>query len=130
MIIRYTYGSGKQAVGGNICAHCGATPVQNVLCSIECEKPISTGEHSWLFWAFFGLLNLPLTLFYSLIKREPTIVSKGKSLEFNLALCPSCQRAGLGADSLKDILRREPAFAHLLAQYPAAQVFKGTPIHN
>jgi hypothetical protein len=129
LVIRYLYGSGKEAVGGNACACCDATPVDRVLCFIECEKP-ATAEHSWLFWVFFGLMSLPLAIFYYFVKREPKVLSEGKVLEFHLSLCSACRKAALGSDSLQEVLRREPVFARLLVKYPTARVWQGAAVRK
>jgi hypothetical protein len=128
LVIRYPYGSGKEVVGGDTCAWCGATPSEPVLCFIECEKPVNKGEHSWLFWVLFGLWNLPLATFYYLVRREPKVVSEGKTLEFRLALCSPCQKAALGTNSLPQVLRKAPVFARLFDKYPEARVCASAPV--
>jgi hypothetical protein len=130
LVIRYLYGSGKEVVGGNACLICDATPVVPVLCFIECEKPMSKGEHSWLFWIFFGLFNLTLALFYYFVRREPKIVSEGKAFEFRVALCSPCQKASLGDNTLQESLRREPVFARLFDKYPDARVWPSAPLQK
>jgi hypothetical protein len=127
MVIRYVYGSGKEAFGGDTCAQCGATPVDRVLCFVECEKPIRKGDHSWFFWVFFMLMAPAYALVYSFLKREPKVVSEGKALEFYMALCSACQKAAAGSDSLQKVLRREEVFARLLDKYPAATVSTSLP---
>jgi len=92
------------------------------MCHIECEKPIRKGEHSWLFWLFFGLLAPVYALFYSLVKREPEVVSEGTMLEVLISLCSSCQERTPGAHALKEALCREQDFARLFDKFPYARV--------
>jgi hypothetical protein len=127
MVIRYVYGSGKEAFGGDKCARCGATPVGRILCFIECEKPIRKGELSWFSWVFLGLLAPAYALLYTAIKREPKVVSEGKALEFYIALCPSCQKPALSPQCLRELLRREEVFARLLDKYPEAVIGMSAP---
>jgi hypothetical protein len=125
LVVRYEYGSGKEAVGGDACACCSGVPVNRVLCFIECEKPRSKGEHSWLFWICISLLSLPWAFLYYVVRLgQRSEMTEGKSFEFYLSLCSSCREAPLEGDLLRKIVRQEPAFARLLAKYPAAKVWR------
>ena len=120
MVIRHVYGSGDPEISGRACALCASGPVHQVLCRIECEKPVRRGEHSWLFWLFFGLLAPAYAIFYSFVKGEPEVVSEGTVLEVLLPLCSSCLKQKPGA--AKEALRRHPDFARLFDKFPAAKV--------
>jgi hypothetical protein len=124
MVIRYVYGSGKEAVGGDACACCSGVPVDRVLCLVECEKPQSKGQHSWLFWIFMGLFSLPWAFIYYVVRLGQRLeMTEGKSFEFYLSLCSSCQKPALEGDLLRKIVCQEPAFARLFAKYPEAKVW-------
>jgi hypothetical protein len=100
-------------------------PVDRVLCFIECEKPFFKKDHSWLLW-ILSALAAPAGLFLCYFRtREPIAMSEGKTVEFYLSLCSSCQKTSLDDDLLAEILREEPAFARLLAKYPTAKIYQG-----
>jgi hypothetical protein len=122
LIIRLLYGSGSQAVGGDSCAFCYATPVNRVACRIECEKPIIKGEHSWLFWIFLGALAPALALLYSVIKDKPEVVGEATVLDVQISLCCSCQERTPGRHALREALCRNRDFARLFDKFPTAKV--------
>lgn len=123
LIIRYSYSQPHQAVGGEACAICGASTVDRIRIFVECEKPIRKGEHPWFVWIFMALFSVPMTLLYSMVRREPELVSEAKVLEAAVSLCKSCQPGALTAHSLREILLREPEFARLFDKYPSARVW-------
>jgi hypothetical protein len=104
--------------------------VDQILCHIECEKPILKGEHSWLFWIFFGLLAPVYAVFYSLVKQEPEVIGEGTALDVPISLCPFCQERASGANVLREALCRNQDFARLFDKFPSAKVWLLRDVHT
>jgi hypothetical protein len=120
--LQYMFANGELPPD-HACAQCGAETSDVIHCSVECERPLTTGRGYWetvllgLFSpiAFLGLLSQE--------SKDPEVVGQELIVKTPLPLCSKCTFAVQPTRyNVRELLRGVPLYNQLLRKYPGAEL--------